>query len=421
MRSIGTRQSLTRAVAIGLLVLLTAACGADSEETSTTLSSDQTAPGDDSTVPDDGQASDVPGVTDSSIKIGMTASITGAFPLAGEQFSGWYERTVDQINAAGGINGRTIELTILDDGSEGDVALSNAQRLVRDDEVFAMTTVGTATTAGILPFLESEGVPLLFPAAFFPELIDPPKDNAFALFPLYDAQLTTVIEWAFGEFGPGSAVIVRAEVPAFDAPVTAAEALIPELGGEHLQTINTSFGEADWGSVIIRLQDLQPDYVVMMTSAPDQGRLFQEMSNQGYAPGTAVLGASTLVDQAFLDAAGEVPDGTIYGAVAGTLVQTAPEADECRELWPEEPMGPYGLNGCASAEVMAEALRQLGDDVTREGLTQLLDSAFGPFELPYTGVIESADNHLLNKGIGIATITGGEFVAATDEVIQSDG
>lgn len=407
---------------VTLLVAVASACGSNTPSGSDATTEDST------TVPVEAATSsvavpsaDVPGVTDSSIKMGMTASITGAFPLAGEQFSGFYQRTIDSVNAEGGVNGRTIDLIILDDGSEGDVALANAQRLVRDEQVFAMTSIGTATTAGILPFLDGEGVPLLFPGAFFAELIDPPRDNAFALFPLYDTQLTSAISWVFEEYGPGTASIVRAEVPAFDAPVAAAEALIPELGGEVIETLNTAFGQEDWGSVIIRLQASNPDYVIMMSSAPDQGRLFSEMRNQEFLPGIAVVGASTVVDQAFIDAAGEVPDDTVFGAVAGTLVQSAPEAQECQELWPEEVMGPYGLNGCASAEVLVEALRQVGPDLTREALVALLADSFGPFQLPYTGVIESASNHLLNRGVGIATIRDQKFVSATDEVVMSEG
>ena len=108
-------------------------------------------------------ASDV-GVTKDTIKIGVTGGITGAYPMAGRQFTGFMKRIFDKANAAGGIHGRKIQYIVMDDGADGKRAIDNAQALVREDKVFIMTSVGTATTPGISR-AAAQSMPLMRPQA----------------------------------------------------------------------------------------------------------------------------------------------------------------------------------------------------------------------------------------------------------------
>ena len=49
------------------------------------------------------------GVTDKAVKIGAYDALTGPIPLTGKQMSAGWQTAVQAINAAGGINGRTLE------------------------------------------------------------------------------------------------------------------------------------------------------------------------------------------------------------------------------------------------------------------------------------------------------------------------
>jgi branched-chain amino acid transport system substrate-binding protein len=358
------------------------------------------------------------GVSQNAIKIGLTGGLTGPIAFASRQFSGYMQKFFERLNAAGGINGRKIELTIIDDGGKGDVALQNAQRLLQQEQVFAMTTVGTATTAGILEYLTQQGVPLLFPGAYNTELISPARPNTFALYQPYEGQIGALAKWALGKFGAGKAVIVRASIPSFDLSAKSAAAAVQAAGGSVEATLNTTYNQPEWASIVIRLKEINPDYIIVITTASDMGRMWKEITQQKAQPRKAMLGVSPLADQAFLDTSGgEIPDNVIYAAVPGTVVQTAPEANEVRDLMPNEKLGLFGLEGAASAAMMAEAFRQLGADLTRAKLIDLLSSKFGPFRLPYTDTSKSAPNHLLIPSVGVATIRNNAFVSATKEFV----
>lgn len=358
------------------------------------------------------------GISKTAIKIGLSGGITGAIAFASRQFSGYMQKQFERINSQGGVNGRKLELVILDDGGKGDVALQNAQRLLQQDQVFAMTTVGTATTAGILEFLTRQNVPLLVPGAYNTELISPVRANTFALYQPYEGQIAALIKWAYGKIGKGTAVIVRANPPSFDLSAKSAAAAAEAAGGSVAATLNTTYNQPEWSSIVIRVKEINPDYIIVLTTAPDMGRFWKELTQQTAQPSKAMLGISPLADQAFLDTCGgNVPDDKVFAAVPATVVQTAPDAEDARSLMPNEKMGVFGLEGAASGAVIAEALRRAGPDLTRASLMTLLAEQFGPYKLPYMDTAKSAPNHLLVQSVGVSTVRGGNIVPATNEFV----
>lgn len=358
------------------------------------------------------------GISKTTIKIGLSGGITGAIAFASRQFSGYMQKEFERINTQGGVNGRKLELVILDDGGKGDVALQNAQRLLQREQVFLMTTVGTATTAGILEFLTKQNVPLLFPGAYNTELISPVRANTFALYQPYEGQIAALIKWACGKMGKGMSVIVRANPPSFDLSAKSSAVAVAAAGGTVAATLNTTYNQPEWSSIVIRVKQIKPDYIIVLTTAPDMGRFWKELTQQGAQPTKAMLGISPLADQAFLDTCGgNVPDNKIFAAVPATVVQTAPEAEDARSLMPNEKMGVFGLEGVASGSVIAEALRRAGPDLTRASLMALLSDKFGPYKLPYMDAVKSAPNHLLVRSVGVSTVKSGVIVPATSEFV----
>src|SRR4029077_2822 len=78
-----------------------------------------------------------PGVTPTSILIGQSAAFSGAASELGTEMRTGAAAYSRVINAAGGVNGRKIELRSLDDGYESDRAAANTKRLI-DDGVFLL-------------------------------------------------------------------------------------------------------------------------------------------------------------------------------------------------------------------------------------------------------------------------------------------
>ena len=95
------------------------------------------------------------GVTDREILIGMSAPFKGASRSLGIELYRGSMAYFEEINRAGGVNGRKIVLKALDDGYQPDVAVKNSLKLMLEDKVFLLFDyVGTPTVTRVLPLLK---------------------------------------------------------------------------------------------------------------------------------------------------------------------------------------------------------------------------------------------------------------------------
>jgi len=119
------------------------------------------------------------GAAQADIRIGATVSETGPAAFLGDPEAKTLRMMVEKLNAAGGINGEQVALTLYDDGGDPNKARTFATRLIEDDEVVAIiggTTTGT--TMSIIPAAEDAEIPFISLAGAI-EIIDPVKEWVF--------------------------------------------------------------------------------------------------------------------------------------------------------------------------------------------------------------------------------------------------
>jgi len=100
------------------------------------------------------------------IKIGGLFAVTGPPSFLGEPERNTAQMVVDEINKAGGVKGRKLELVVYDTGGDATKAVQLATRLIKDDKVAAI--IGPSTTGesmAVIPVAEKDQVPLISCAA----------------------------------------------------------------------------------------------------------------------------------------------------------------------------------------------------------------------------------------------------------------
>lgn len=113
------------------------------------------------------------------IRLGVSVSASGPAAFLGDPEAKTIEMMIHQINAAGGVNGEEIALTLYDDGGDPNKARTFATRLVEDDGVVAIiggTTTGT--TMSIINVAEDEGIPFISLAGAI-SIVDPVREYVF--------------------------------------------------------------------------------------------------------------------------------------------------------------------------------------------------------------------------------------------------
>ncbi|MGY4282457.1 branched-chain amino acid transport system substrate-binding protein [Bradyrhizobium sp. LM2.7] len=118
------------------------------------------------------------GISGSEIVIGTHQDLSGPIKGWGVPVSNGMKMAVEEVNAAGGINGRKIRLVVEDSGYDPKKAVLASQKLIERDKIFAMVgPMGSPTVLAAQDILLDAGVLQLFPltAAEFTFKFDPAK------------------------------------------------------------------------------------------------------------------------------------------------------------------------------------------------------------------------------------------------------
>ena len=118
------------------------------------------------------------GITDTEIALGTHQDLSGPIKGWGVAVANGMKMAVDEINAAGGVQGRKLKLTIEDSGYDPKRAVLATQKLIEKDQVFSMVgPMGSPTVLAAQDIVLDAGVTQLFPltAAQFTFKFDPAK------------------------------------------------------------------------------------------------------------------------------------------------------------------------------------------------------------------------------------------------------
>lgn len=233
-------------------------------------------------------------VNDEPIVIGATLGLTGVFsgPSAGYELA--YGYWVDEVNAAGGIDGRQVEMIIYDDESTPTVAQQLYQRLINEDGVdilFAPYT--TAVGGAVVPIAERAGV-LMMNAGFVGKEIHETADLLVSTWPYQD------IEYSLGMFEfldtlpeseqPKSIAIVTAQNPFTLAALNGFDGnggvlkYAEDRGIEVLVNEQYDTTATDLSSLIETVKASDADMFVALSLPNDAALVARTVNESGYNP-----------------------------------------------------------------------------------------------------------------------------------------
>lgn len=360
------------------------------------------------------QPEGTPGVSEDSIRIGVIsdkANPTVPLPTVGIEEA--VKAFVELCNAAGGINGRTIELLTYDSQI---TATDDVTKQACDDDLFAL--VGSGSVQDQLGIATREGCDLPEVAAYSATSARSESEAFFQPIPGTRSHFFNVGPCQrMAELFPDAvekAAIVYTDLPA--ASVRGEQIrdnCEAEAGFEFVVDHALPFGSTNYGPLISQMRSEGIEYFTMVSASSETLALLREMETQGIEPEVIDLG------QQYYDAAvaeDEVSEG------AYVLTNTVPFAEA-----PDTPMlGLYlqyleevgagedkistlGVQAFSAGFLWATAVDSLGNDLTRESLVTALE---GIHEWDGGGLQMATDPgaNAHNECYLYLKVDGGEFV-----------
>ncbi|MBN9530257.1 MAG: ABC transporter substrate-binding protein [Alphaproteobacteria bacterium] len=251
------------------------------------------------------------------IKIGMIIPLTGTTSQYGTTMSIAAKLAVNDINGAGGVGGRQIEVVIEDDRSNPEAAVRAARKLIDIDKVVAIGgSYASAVTSAIAP-LCWESRTVLFTASGADSITRTPHQGyIFRTSPTVTLQGTRVGQFA-REIGAKSFFFLGPQTPFAQSYIDIISTIFKEGGGTGGGLIYEE-KRASYRTEVDQALRAKPDVVILGGYVPDTGVVLKDLFRAGYAGGR--IGFSFGVNQVLAQAIpAEVGEG------AYSLVPSASE------------------------------------------------------------------------------------------------
>jgi branched-chain amino acid transport system substrate-binding protein len=247
------------------------------------------------------------------ITIGASLSLTGDFSADGQAFERGYQLWAKDVNAHGGILGRQVKLTVLNDGSSPNQVVTNYQTLFGEDHVeLAFGPFSSLLTTPASSVAARFRMALVEGAGGAPSVFDTPSNqadhNVFDVsLPIADEMLPFVKWIASLPAGqrPKTAAFPMAQDPFADPPVQLAKTELQKLGVRTVYANVFPSEVAAYKGPADQVAASRADLVVLgSTDVPTVGAFMQAFEQQHFTPKMFIAAAGPDQGDAFTSAVG---------------------------------------------------------------------------------------------------------------------
>ena len=219
------------------------------------------------------------------IKIGVLSPVTGAWSVYGAAHSRGFELAVEEINAAGGVLGRPIEIILADYQTDQRLVVEQADRLLRQDKVDLLAgTFSSADRNAAGPIVKAADKILLYPTwyegqikDYYPGVCNP---NIFMFGPEPTQQVWPFMEQMVRDHGK-KFYMIGSDYAWPKVTNLFTKEKLAELGGETVAEVYIPFNTPQYESVLRDIREKKPDIIFHSLTGSDTVNFAQQFHAAG--------------------------------------------------------------------------------------------------------------------------------------------
>ena len=247
-----------------------------------------------------------------SIRVGFSGQLTGPNANMGVSGRDGARLAIDEINASGGIAGKKVELLIRDDMGTAEGARSADRYLIEAGVVAIIGHMTSGQTMAALPVVEKAGIVLISPTTSTPALTGK-VDHFFRVLSDSAAEARSLAHHVVHGAGlQRMAAIYDNDNAAFtNAYLTAFRSEFEKQGGRMVGEIGYSSSESPvFGKVVAQLREVDPQGLLIITSAYDGGLIAQQPRRLGWD--THLFGSGWTKSSPLIKTGGRAVEGMAF-------------------------------------------------------------------------------------------------------------
>jgi branched-chain amino acid transport system substrate-binding protein len=249
------------------------------------------------------------------IRIGVVTPLSGTYAGIGQQVKWGLDLATAQINAAGGVMGRKLEMMYEDEEANPAVATQKAEKLFQVSKVDFLTgTVNSGSTLAVGQVAERNGKLIATTVSFADSITaDKCSPNVFRVNARAGMQSAALADWMAKEKPNANVFYLGPDYEMGRSTVAAFKAAAEAKGAKTVGEVFAPLDNKDYSPFFGQLRSSKPAVIYTSVAGNDTVRLFTQMAEFGVNRNVQVVGASGTVTSQNVAAIGKAADGFVTG------------------------------------------------------------------------------------------------------------
>ncbi len=358
-----------------------------------------------------------PAQSSGPIKIGMVTSLTGNYAPLGTNNKLAAQQIVDGVNAKNGINGRKIELEIVDDGSDPNQSVIQFNKVVGDGAVAVLAPPQSTADLALKPIVNDKKIPTVSLGAADEQVI-PVTPYMWMTAPLSSQVARTCVDFITSQRKNKLAMLTDTKNAYAVSGHDATSKILDQAGVQLVADESFETTQTNFAPQMAKIVDAKPDVLlVWATGAPPVviTKAWADLKS-GIPLMMTAAEASTLYAQP----AGAAAEGVFVEATMGVLGKSLPDSNKFKKLV-DDFAGPFqqannyyppefAWDGMLATSLLVDAITRKG--ATSEQIKAGLDST--DLDTPQGHYKFTSDKHagMPDSANVMSVIKDGQFLPA---------
>jgi ABC-type branched-subunit amino acid transport system substrate-binding protein len=310
------------------------------------------------------------------IVIASSLPLTGILGINGQAKQDAFNAYFARVNRAGGVNGKKLELTVMDDGYATDRMLANIKEMGgKPDTVALLGLIGVPTIAASIPLITELRIPAVGLTTGTAVIREPFNRYLFPVRASYADEARYITE-QLATLGLKKIIVIQQDLPFGKAVADLFGTAMAKQGMERVALVMIDPAGKNAAEVAAKVKGIEAGaifYAGLVAPAVPLVKALRQNSVGAPVYAFSPIDATILVKALGAEARGvgitqivPIPRG------AGSLV-VKEYLEALKESGKDNPHF-YGLEGFIEAKILVEGLKRAGREPTRESLTKALET-----------------------------------------------
>ncbi len=249
------------------------------------------------------------GAAQAELKIATAGPMTGPYASFGDQMKRGAEMAVADINAAGGVLGQQLSLSVGDDACDPKQAVAVANKFVSDGVVYVAGHFCSGSSIPASKVYEEEGVLQISPASTNPKLTEEGGDNVFRVCGRDDQQGIVAGNMLADDFGGKKIAILHDKTAYGKGLADETKKQLNKRGITETMYEAYTAQEKDYTAVVSKMKAAGIEVFYIGGYHTEAGLMVRQAREQGY--GVQLVSGDALVTDEFWKITGDSGQGTL--------------------------------------------------------------------------------------------------------------